>query len=353
MTFNPEYLTTLIGSFPYTDTAEACNRSVRAIDIATWPQMVKKNFLENMYTQFAAVLPGIVIDEVNQKISFDTARDLTPEFERFYAPYLEENVDYFALPREHAEGFYAVIDLIKAGETREQAAPWIKGQVTGPFSMGLTIADQNSRASLYNEMLADALVKNAAMNARWQVRKLKSARGDAIVFVDEPYLASFGSAFVNLGRAEVVSMLDEVFQAIHTEGGLAGVHCCANTDWSVLLATAVDILSLDAYGFIENLALYPEELRGFLDRGGVVAWGIVPNDEEINSVTAESLVRRLREGIAAICQKAVTRGVGIRPQEFDARSLLTPACGLGSATVELSDKVLEVLAETARILRAE
>ncbi len=76
-------------------------------------------------------------------------------------------------------------------------------------------------------------------------------------------------------------MLDEVFTAIHAEEALAGVHCCGNTDWSVLLATQVDILNLDAYNYLEYLALFPMELREFLDRGGVVAWGIVPNNDEI------------------------------------------------------------------------
>lgn len=92
-----------------------------------------------------------------------------------------------------------------------------------------------------------------------------------ILVVDEPYLAAFGSAFISLSREEVIAMLDEVFAAIHQEGGLAGVHCCANTDWSVLMATSVNFLNLDSNGFVENLALYPDELRAFLDRGGYIA----------------------------------------------------------------------------------
>ena len=90
-------------------------------------------------------------------------------------------------------------------------------------------------------------------------------------------------------------MLDEVFAAIHAEDALAGVHCCANTDWSVLLATQVDILNLDAYGYLENLALYPDELRQFIDRGGYVAWGIVPNNELVLT-TPQTLAERMRSG---------------------------------------------------------
>ena len=346
MPFRPNYLTTLIGSVPHTDTAGICQQIARTIDVPIWPQMSKLNFRENMYTQYGAVLPAVVIDEQNEKITFETTGDITPALEVFYTPYLEENLDYFRLPREHADGFYTMLEQLNA-----TPGDWVKGQVTGPISMGLTVTDQNLRASLYNEMLADALVKNAAMNARWQIHQLKAVRPNVILFVDEPYMASFGSAYISLSREQVIAMLDEVFEAIHAEGGLAGVHCCANTDWSVLLETQVDILNLDAYGYLENLALYPAELRRFLDRGGIVAWGIVPNNEEIESVTPQGLANQLREGIAMICERAAARGVSIPIDEFDTRSLITPACGLGTTTPEIADKVLPVLVETGKQLR--
>ena len=200
-------------------------------------------------------------------------------------------------------------------------------------------------------MLADALVKNAAVNARWQIKKLKPISPNVIIFVDEPYMASFGSAFISLSREQVVLMLDEVFDAIHSDGGLAGVHCCANTDWSVLLDTKVDILNLDAYGYLDNLALYPQELRVFLDRGGVIAWGIVPNTEKIEEVTPEGLALQLQGGIDLICSKAAARGVIVSPTEFNNRSLITTACGLGSTTPEIADKVIPVLVETSQKLQ--
>jgi hypothetical protein len=200
-------------------------------------------------------------------------------------------------------------------------------------------------------MLADAIVKNAAMNARWQARELRAVRPNVIIFVDEPYMASFGSAFISLSREQAIDMLDEVFAAIHQENALTGVHCCANTDWSVLLATSVDILNLDAYGYIENLALYPVELRAFLDRGGVVAWGIVPNTQEIFNVTPESLADKLRAGIKLISDKAAARGVTIPVEELEHRSLIAPACGLGPTTVDVADRAFETLGKTKAILQ--
>jgi hypothetical protein len=307
--------------------------------------MVKLSFKENMYSQFCVVLPSIHVDDEAEKIEFNTTGDITSSLEVFYSHYLEDNLDYFGLNASHARGFFAMMDQLAAS-----TSTWVKGQVTGPISMGLTITDQDLRASLYHDMLADILVKNAAMNARWQIRKLKEIRSEVIIFVDEPYMASFGSAYISLNRTQVVDMLNEVFESIHAEGGLAGVHCCANTDWSVLFATQVDILNLDAYGYLDNLALYPHELKSFLDRGGIIAWGIVPNTSEIDDVTPQQLVNRLQDGIDLICEKAAARSVSIDYNLFDNHSLVTPACGLGPATPEIADKAMSKLTEVGRLL---
>ncbi|MBA4380593.1 MAG: methionine synthase, partial [Anaerolinea sp.] len=296
---------------------------------------------------------AIVEDAAKEKIYFDTRQDITSALEAFYTPILADDVGAFALRPEYAAGFYAMLETLKSPNPQSAISnpQFAKGQVTGPISFGLTVTDQDLRASLYNEMLADAILKNAAMIARWQVRQLKTARPNVIIFVDEPYMASFGSAFISLSREQVIAMLDEVFEAIHAEGGLAGVHCCANTDWGVLLATKVDILNLDAYGYIENLALYPIELRAFLDKGGAVAWGIVPNNEEIYRVTTEGLAQRLRDGFRLLSKKAAARGVSIQPEEFDTRSMIVPACGLGSTSIDVADKVFEVLAALGEMLK--
>ena len=220
----------------------------------------------------------------------------------------------------------------------------------GPISFGLTVTDRNGRACLYYEVYEDVLVKHMTFNARWQVKQLQEVSEKVILFVDEPYMASFGSAYISLSREQVIAWLDEVYEALHTEGAITGTHCCGNTDWGVLLNTKVDILNLDAYDFIQNLALYPVELREFLDRGGAICWGLIPNNNHIFHETPDSLAGKLRDGIRLICEKAARRGVTIHPDEFASRSLLAPACGLGSATAEIADRAFDVLGETGKIL---
>ncbi|HEX9839302.1 MAG TPA: hypothetical protein VGA72_08155 [Anaerolineales bacterium] len=340
------FLTTHVGSIPHLTINGLTEHLHSLLDVPAWPQLPHRSFRESMYVQYSASLPAIREDAIQEKVYFDTNTDLTESLEAFYTPVLAEDLDSFALRADYASGFFAMLAAL-----RKTKGEWAKGQVTGPISFGLTVTDQDLRASLYNEMLADVIVKNMTMNARWQIRQLKSVRQNVILFLDEPYMAAFGSAFISLDREQVIAYLDEAFDAIHAEGGVAGVHCCANTDWSVLLATKVDILNLDAYGFIENLALYPAELRAHLDRGGSVCWGIVPNNEQIFNETPHGLADRLRNGIRMITQKAAARGVTINADEFATRSLIAPACGLGSTSVEVAERVFEILAETGNILK--
>jgi methionine synthase II (cobalamin-independent) len=352
MVFSPNYWTTVLGSFPQTDQSSLSQDRIGTLDIPAWPQLPRRSFRENMYVQFSPLMPGIVEDQTKGKVIFDTTGDLTSQLEAFYDRYLADDLDAFRLKPKYAAGFFFFLEAMKSFPSFPSPGDrWIKGQVTGPVSFGLTITDQDLRASLYNETLADVIVKNMAMNARWQVKHLQKVCPNVIIFVDEPYLASFGSAYISLSREQVISTLNEVFSAIHIEKALAGVHCCGNTDWSVLLSTQVDILNLDAYNYLETLALFPVELREFLNRGGILAWGLVPNNEEIYRTDAEQLAVRLREGQELICQKARARGVEIRPEEFIERSLLAPSCGLGSTTVDVAGRALEVLVSTAEILK--
>jgi hypothetical protein len=343
----PPYATTNVGSVPHIDPGAITQRLIESLDVPAWPQLPRVTFLENMYTQFSAPLPALVLDETRERINFDTTGDLIQAITPFYERVIADDLDFFAMPERYARGFYSLMDRLPPMD-----AGWVKGQVTGPISFGLTVTDQDLRASLYHEHLADVIVKNCVMNARWQIRQLKSLRPNVMLFVDEPYMASFGSAFISLSRGQVVRLLDEVFEAIHNEGALAGVHCCANTDWSVLLDTQVDILNLDAHGYINNLALYPDELNTFLGRGGRIAWGMIPNNEAINQTSSGQLARDLREGISGIVERAAQRGVTL-PTAFEKTSLLSASCGLGSTSVEIVEQVIDTLFETAQALRAD
>ena len=334
-------LTTAVGSFPHLDATELSSLLIQTLDIPTWPQLPRRDFRESIYVQYGSKLPGANVNVDREKIIFNTKTDLHTSLEAFYQNYLDDNLDAFSLDPEFALGFYQFLEVLAATQ-----GDWAKGQVIGPISFGLTVTDQDMRAILYEDALADALVKHMAMNARWQIKQLKQYRSNVILFVDEPYMASYGSAYINLNRDDAIQMMNEVFYAIQAEGAISGVHCCANTDWSVLLETSVNILNLDAYDFMHNLSLYPRELRTFLDREGIIAWGIVPNNESAWDENGESLAQRLMKGWQQIGVRAEKHGIDISAEELKSRSIIAPACGLGNASIPLSEHVLDLLVET-------
>ena len=329
-------LATAVGSMPHTDPQQACSLVTTFLpQIPAWPQLPQRSFLENMYVQFSQGFPGVVIEE--DRIYVDQTEELGEPLEQLYTSYLNSEIEKYALSPDYAAGLHAFLES-------DLGSPFaIKGHVTGPISWGLTVTDQDRRPIIYDDVLADAVAKHLRLKAAWQERKLRAISPNTIILIDEPYMASLGSAFVSLPPEQAVALLEEVFGGI---SGLKGVHCCGNTDWSLLLATSLDILNLDAYNYGYTLALYPEQVKAFLQRGGVVAWGIVPSDEqELKGETAKSLLDRLEEEIGALDRK----GVGFRL--VMKQCLVTPSCGLGFISPGAAAWALELLAGVSKALR--
>jgi len=123
---------------------------------------------------------------------------------------------------------------------------------------------------------------------------------------------------------------------IRSEGGISGIHCCGNADWPMVINCGPDIINFDAYDYADTLALYPEEFRTFLEKGGYLAWGIVPTSEAIAGENPESISRRFQKGLEKM-------SVHIPRDLIFSNLLLTPSCGTGSRTVEETLKVFQLL----------
>ena len=327
-TFELNGRATAIGSMPNVDPQEACSLILANLaDIPAWPQLPKRAFTENMYAQFSEGFPGIVLED--DRIWIDRSRDLSDPLESLYADYLGGVVERGAVAHDYADGLYLFLETI--GGQNPKA---VKGQITGPISFGLTVTDQDRRPVLYDEVLADALAKHLRLKAAWQQRRLSEVCPTTILSVDEPYLSSLGSAYIALPRDQVLTLLDEVLAGI---SGRKAIHCCGNTDWSVVLEANIDILSFDAYNYGESLSLYPSEVKSFLDRGGVIAWGIVPNDDpSLARETELSLVDRLAETMELLAAKGVSLSL------LQSRCLITPTCGLESMSIEGAARALQL-----------
>jgi len=307
MEFQYPFITTGIGSFPHQGEKEVFGLILKNFpEIPFWPQLPKRSFLEGMVVQYSEGFPSLRWNEKEQRVWVDTSLGFEKEIEKFYQRLEGGELEPFQITEDFAKGLRILKDL--SSEDHRKEIKYIKGQVTGPITFGLALTDQEGKPIFYDPTLGDILVKHLSLKARWMEKRFNDLfpGTPTILFFDEPSLSSFGSAFSSLSREDVIHSLNECFDAVK---GLKGVHCCGNTDWSVLLSTNLDILSFDAYEYLETLSLYPKELKAFLERGGILAWGIVPTSEHILKEDAKSLVKRFGEGIETLSKKGVDQGL--------------------------------------------
>lgn len=349
--FQPNGLSTWIGSLPLHDHQAAVRLMLaHSPDIPLWIQLpCFAN--EGMITQFLPGLPGLV--EKDGKCFIQTGNErFEAELLGFFEDYMEvaesgRDLDNtrFALTPAHAPGFFALLNALKVHSPTLSA---VKGQITGPFTFATSITDQHGRAIFYDSQLRDVAVKLIAMKACWQARRLKAFGAPVMIFFDEPGLAGFGgSAFISVSRRDVADCFDEVMQAAHQEGALAGVHVCANTEWPLILESSADIVSFDAYSFFDKFILYPKEIKAFLDAGKIIAWGIAPTGdiERIEKETPESLVALWESEVARMA------GLGFDRSSILSQSLITPSCGVGALPLSAAERAIWLTREVSDRIR--
>ncbi|MDR0648665.1 MAG: hypothetical protein LBF92_04965 [Synergistaceae bacterium] len=346
-----KFLSTAIGSMPYSDPAHAVDVSLASMDSPIWPQLPAFGLKEQMEIQYSEGIPCAVIDEGKGRMYFDTSKDYSDDFAAFYEAYTaamdpdEGNGDCssMAISEEFSKGIYALESKLKADGKK---LPWLKVQTTGPCSFALTITDENKRAIYYNEEFRDVIIKAIAMKCRWQIQKFKEYAENIICFIDEPILSAFGSStYVSVQRADVVAHLAEVIDAVHADGAYAGVHCCGNTEWSILTDAGVDLVNFDAYGFGETISLYGEAVKNHINQDRGLAWGIVPTSSKIMEESVDSLEAILERNMDKLA--GVT---GLDKNVIAKQAVLSPSCGTGSLSVAEADKVFDMLGKiTARM----
>jgi methionine synthase II (cobalamin-independent) len=192
----------------------------------------------------------------------------------------------------------------------------------------------------------DAVIKGLACQGLSQVEQITALGKKALLFIDEPSLSGYGSAFTPLSRSEVLDILGETIRLIREKGNaLIGLHCCGNTDWSLLLSLDLDLINLDAFAFGEAFLLYPREIQSFLEQDRAIAWGIVPTSDYTGRETPEALLGQLIGYFESLIRQ------GIDPARLHSQALLTPACGLGTLAEKTAADLLDLLNRVCHLAR--
>ncbi len=335
----PELLATGVGALPHRDPIEAC-RAVLAVfpRIPYVPTLPNRGFLEAIVFADAEHLPGGVVRD--GRLVIDRSTDPSEAMEQVLLDYLERNAEPYRVGKAYGSGFHAMM-----GRDLSDAL-LVKCQVTGPVTFGMQVVDEARRPILYDPEYADLLGKLLGLRARWcenAMRERMGARATLVVLSD-PYLASLGSAVVPVDAGVAASAFEDI--AALLDGGL-GIHCCANTDWGFVLGLAPAVVSVDAWTYAREFLLYADEIARYMERGGVVAWGIVPADHAAFAAEKpDAFFSRFEE----ICARATET---IDPDLFDRQSLITPTCGIRNANEGEAIEIMAATASLSRRLRGE
>ena len=329
-------LTTGIGSLPYKDADEALELIFKYCpQIPFWPQLPKRDIREGMINQYSENLPCL---RMSREGVFFSGENKEKELEQFYEKFINRDSDHFKLSKDYALGLYAFYERLAKADLEN--VQYLKCQITGPFTFAASIKDEKGMALLHDEVFMQMIIKALAMKALWQIRFFEGFKKKLIMFIDEPYLGCFGSAYTPINREDVVKGLSELIQEVRDPQVLWGLHCCGNTDWSIFTdIKEINIISFDAFGFLDKVVLYADKLADFLKRGGILCWGIVPTQDFSGKETPDFLLERLKQGINSLVKKGLD-------QDLLWNSLiLSPACGLGTLDVKSSEQIFKLLSE--------
>lgn len=334
--FKPRFMATTLESVPHRDVEEACRVMIR-----NFPEAPNIPRITRSYRIWTEGTPCLIIDREKKELRFELS-SRESELVEFYNRYLAQDLDYFAISPELDPALYKLAEMFKE-------KPWtelklIHFHVPGPYSWGLSLKDENGAPALYNDTLRDVMIKVLVMKVKWRQRKIKELFPgiETMLCIGDGALQVFTSAGGTGTRDDLKNLYNEMADAVEA---IIFIHCCSNFDWGLLMETNTDVVNFDAYRYGDTMALYSGELKRFLERGGMIAWGIVPTAVDIEEESPDSLMERLERHIQSVVDK------GVDKEKLLESSWVTPTCEPATLSVELAERVFEFTREISQRMR--
>jgi methionine synthase II (cobalamin-independent) len=316
-----------IGSWPGTDMAEAIKITfAECPDLPYLPELPARGGYAAMIGRSTALLAGLAVDlqPAGWRLTDGSGRD-----HRLAIATLRSDLD---LLEEHAQGYVGPLKYSVAG-------PWTLAATMERPRGDRVLADHGARREV-----AQSLTEGVAELAVEMRRRLPGTT--PLIQLDEPLLpavlagsvptASGFSRHRSVDAPEISAALTQLGERLRAAAETdVLVHCCA-ADPPVDLLYGAGIrgllVDLDHLGRTEWDAIGPA-----LETGWEVGLGARPTNR---ALTADQLARRVVPAL---------RDLGVDPERIG-QLLLTPACGLASATLTEAIAALRALRSAADIV---
>lgn len=244
-----------------------------------WAQMPNYASLEGQFQQFVSGIPGVKTDVLKKKCYLDTksylyqtrSKEILKDFEDLSLTKLSKyrpNSVFF-------DYFLRILD--------EQKPAFAKGQIVGPLSIGLLLADESGFPVIENRKAMDIIVKSVALQIISQICEMKSICPSLTpyIFVEEPEINK-APLEENAGRSKkrILSILKNLAKVIKDNGAIPVFHSNSCHDWSLPINAGFEVLSFNAETQFVTLLNTNIKMDKFLMSGGKIAWGLLPSDPE-------------------------------------------------------------------------
>lgn len=325
----PRFAATMMAFVPFRD----MEQTMSAI-LDNFPEAPCLPVLTRSMKHMLEGIPCIRIDREKKRVLMEFSPEQEDELLEFYERVETDDLDFFATSPETAPGFYVLLERLK--QERPPGLKWIAFQGAGPVLLADMIKQPDGMPAYQDETLRDVLARGINMKTRWLEKKIKEEVPgvEVIAGLPETTLVNFTSAGGSGSREEIIRLIDEGFTNLDC---LTWIHCCANIDWTLLIDSTVDVINFDAYQHSEIIALYHKEFNAFLERGGMLAWGIVPvSNEVLDREDTESLLKKIEHGFDLLV------GKGLDEKLLAESSWIMPACDAVLLTPENAERAFRV-----------
>ncbi|MEN9645090.1 MAG: hypothetical protein RL238_1759 [Actinomycetota bacterium] len=315
----PGGIATGIGGLPHRDAGEAARFALREMELPAIPSLPRRSPAESAVAQAMVGMQGITIGQYGS-ISVHP-----------------DQIDPLAPVRTdlHHDAFVGFRTFLEAAKGRQG---WVKWQFVGPVTFGMALM----RAGVPMSEAFESAVRCVRAKVEHLIHVVdKELPGcKQLVFIEEAGLADMMNPGFPIAPDTAIDLVSGALAAIET-AAVAGLHVCGLADIPSQLAAGPAVLSLPVRPEVMDNAGY---LVRFMERGGYVAWGVVPTTGPILT-SAERPWRNLSQLWCELVQR------GADPAMLRRQSIITPECGLSSHTPAVAERVHRIAADVSRRAR--
>ena len=321
-----------IGSLPLTSSAEAVGAVAEfSPEVPFWPQLPQRSERESIVGQGLGIVENL-IERRNEGYGYQVKEgQLDSVLETLHKSTGE-------LKSANAAGFSAFKEALSIGAFNSAIA--IKGQIEGPITLAAYLFHKE-RPFLADRSLFAAIAFHISQIIIWQIDQLKSAGVPLLLFVDEPALCLDAPLANAVSVEQRLNALAATLDSARIRGAYAGLHCCAARPFERMCRVEPDIISFDAH---EGLELFFTDWHAldFMQRGGTVAYGVVPTRRGVNAADSASIFIRWLKAASMAGD----------PQKFAQRAMITATCGLGLLDRSAIAESFQVAHSVSKLIRS-